>query len=75
MLPLLVSKLLRSKAATPNSDYLPVEGILGFAPNEISKIIEVQTLFDVEKESEENFYIKLKTNSPVNDSEVKNKIY
>tara|TARA_A100001234_G_C12638678_1_gene391031 strand:- start:917 stop:3736 length:2820 start_codon:yes stop_codon:yes gene_type:complete len=65
--------LKKQGTAKPNSDYLPVEGILGFAPNETSKTIEVQTLFDVEKESEENFYIKLKTNSPVNDSEVKTK--
>ena len=51
--------------ATSGSDYLAQDGILGFAPGENEKTISIQTLIDVEKESDETFFVKLKKNSPV----------
>ena len=59
--------------ATAGSDYLPQDGILGFAPGEKSKTITVQTLVDTEKESSETFFIKLKLNSPDKSSDVATK--
>ena len=57
--------------ATPGSDYLESSGILGFAPGEISKTINVTTLYSEEKEGEEYFYIKLKKNTPTKNSGLK----
>ena len=51
--------------ATSGSDYLAQDGILGFAPGENEKTISIQTLIDVEKESDETFFVRLKKNSPV----------
>ena len=53
--------------ATAGSDYLEQEGILGFAPGETQKTINIQTLVDQEKDPEETFFIRLKKNSPVDD--------
>jgi hypothetical protein len=57
-------------SATAGTDYLPADTIVGFAPNETEKTIEIQTLVDSEKESDETFFVKLTTNSPVDNSEV-----
>ena len=46
------------------------DGILGFNIGETEKTITVQTITDVIKESEETFYIRLRTNSPVDDSDI-----
>jgi len=54
--------------ATAGEDYLAVDGILGFAPNETEKVITVNTLYDTEQEGPESFYIKLSMNSPVESS-------
>lgn len=51
-------------SATEGEDYLPEKGILGFAPGEISKEIQVRTLNDSEKEQDEDFKILLKKNTP-----------
>ena len=56
--------------ATAGTDYLAVDDILGFAPGETEKPIEVQTFKDDTKEFPETFFVRLTTNSPVNDSEV-----
>ena len=58
-------------SATAETDYLPVDVIVGFSPDETEKTIEVQTLVDNVKESQETFFVRLTTNSPVNKSEVK----
>ena len=64
-------KTLKSQGtATAGTDYLAVDDILGFAPGETEKPIEVQTFKDDTKEFPETFFIRLTTNSPVNDSEV-----
>ena len=65
-------KTLKSKgSATVGEDYLEVSGILGFAPGETAKNIEITTLYSVEKESDEYFFIKLEKNSPSEQSGVK----
>ena len=64
-------KTLKKGTATEGEDYLPIEGILGFAPNETEKTISVTTLFSEEKESDEDFFIRLKQNSPSDGSGVK----
>ena len=56
--------------ATVGVDYLKEDGILGFNIGETEKTITVQTITDVIKESEETFYIRLRTNSPVDDSDI-----
>ena len=56
--------------ATAETDYITVDDILGFAPGETEKSIEVQTFKDDTKEFAETFFVRLTTNSPVNDSEV-----
>ena len=56
--------------ATAGTDYIAVDDILGFAPGETEKPIEVQTFKDDTKEFPETFFVRLTTNSPVNDSEV-----
>ena len=57
-------KTLTQGSATPDVDYQPVDGILGFAPNELSKTITVQTLFNDQAEPDENFFISLSKNTP-----------
>lgn len=57
-------KTLKSGSATSGEDYLPEDGILGFAPNETSKTITINTLFSEKREGDEDFYIKIARNSP-----------
>ena len=64
--------LKKQGTATSGTDYLPQDGILGFSPGETEKTLEVQTLFDNEKETDETFFVRLTTNSPI-DSDVKTK--
>ena len=59
-----VDTLANQGSATAGKDYLVVDDILGFSPNEIEKTIEVQTLVDNESDDNEVFYVKLKLNSP-----------
>tara|TARA_A100001234_G_scaffold63840_1_gene55432 strand:+ start:114 stop:2939 length:2826 start_codon:yes stop_codon:yes gene_type:complete len=61
------STIKKQGTATAGSDYLEQEGILGFAPGETQKTINIQTLVDQEKDPEETFFIRLKKNSPVDD--------
>jgi len=63
-------KTLKLGTATEGEDYIAVDGILGFAPNETSKAITVQTLYNTEDEPDEFFYISLKKNSPTNGSKI-----
>ena len=65
-------KTLKSQGtATAGSDYLAQDGILGFSQGETEKTITVQTLVDTQKEAPETFFIRLTTNSPVDNSEVR----
>ena len=64
-------KTLTKGTATPGVDYLPVNGILGFAPNETEKTISINTLYSVETESNETFYVSLEHNSPSDGSGVR----
>ena len=64
-------KTLKKGTATAGKDYLAAEGILGFAPTETQKTITITTLYSVEKEVDEDFYIRLKQNSPSKGSGVK----
>jgi len=48
-----------------DSDYLESNGIIGFSANEIQKTISVQTFFDTQKESEEDFFVILENNTPI----------
>jgi len=58
-------------SATVGEDYLEVSGILGFAPGEISKTIDITTLYSEQKEGDEYFFIKLTKNTPSKQSGVK----
>lgn len=57
--------------ATPDRDYLPDNGILGFAPGETVKSIAIRTFSSPEKEGDEDFYVILKKNSPGEGSRIK----
>lgn len=50
--------------ATANSDYLPGEDILGFAPGETEKKITFKTFYSDEVEKDEDFFVELAQNSP-----------
>jgi len=50
--------------ATANSDYLPVDDILGFQPGDTSKSFAVSTFFDSIVEKNEDFFVELAINSP-----------
>lgn len=52
------------------SDYLPVNDILGFAPGETQKTINVRTINSPEREKDEDFYILLRKNTPLKGSKV-----
>lgn len=52
-------------SAKENEDYLPVNDILGFAPGEKVKTISVRTINSQEREKDENFYVLLRTNTPI----------
>jgi hypothetical protein len=64
-------KTLTKGSAEAGKDYLAADGILGFSPNETEKVITVTTLYDLEQEGDEDFYIKLSMNSPVESSGIK----
>jgi len=60
--------------ATENEDYYPDSDILGFAPGETSKVISIRTFVNDGYESPEDFYIRLRKNTPlekVNNSKIK----
>jgi len=57
-------KTLKSGTATAGEDYVAVDGILGFAENETSKTITVQTYADTVDEPDQTFFMFLKKNSP-----------
>ena len=58
-------------SATLGTDFLNADGILGFAPNESSKTIEIQTLVDFDSDSNETFFIRISNNSPENSLPIK----
>ena len=57
--------------AKEKTDYIPAEGILGFAAGETEKVINIQTLYSEESEQDEYFFIKLTMNSPGEGSGIK----
>ena len=59
-----IKTLSNQGSATAGTDYLAVDDILGFSPNETEKTIDVQTLTDNERDDNETFYIKMTLNSP-----------
>ena len=59
--------------ATENADYIPESGILGFAPGETSKQIQVRTLNDTEREQDEEFKVLIRKNTPMKGSIVQTK--
>ena len=61
----------RKGTATPDEDYLPDSGILGFAPGETVKSITIRTFSSPENEGDEDFYMILKKNSPGEGSRIK----
>jgi len=63
-------KTLKLGTAIEGEDYIAVDGILGFAPNETSKTIPIRTLYNPENEQDEYFFISIKTNSPINGSKI-----
>ena len=64
-------KTLKKGTATEGEDYIATEGILGFAPNETEKTISVNTLYSEEKERDEDFFIRLRRNSPSDGSGIR----
>ena len=48
-----------------------MDSIIGFAPGETEKTFTIQTLVDDIPEKQETFFVRLTTNSPVDNSEVK----
>jgi len=60
----LTFKTLKKGTATADVDYVVRDGIVGFAPNETSKQLIIETIFNPEKETDEYFYVKLDLNSP-----------
>ena len=50
--------------ATPGVDYIADDGIVGFAPYETTKEIEIRTLYNAESELEEDFFVYLKKSTP-----------
>lgn len=65
-------KTLKAKGtAQEGTDYLPVNSVLGFSPNETTKTISVKTLFSTAREPDEYFYLKLSKATPTSTSGVK----
>ena len=58
-------------SATKNIDYVPESGLLGFAVDEVTKTIDIQTLFSAEEEYDETFFMKLTHNTPLDNDDVK----
>ena len=61
----------RKGTATPDEDYLPDNGILGFAPGETVKSITIKTFYSSENEGDEDFFVILKKNSPGEGSRIR----
>ena len=59
--------------ATEGADYLPVNDIVGFAPGETEKSVEVRTLYDNEREGPETFFVLIRKNTPFRGSKVQSK--
>ena len=60
-------RTLTKGSATSETDYLPINTILGFAEGESEKQISVQTLVDNNSEQDETFFVKITQNSPEGD--------
>ena len=60
-------------SAKENEDYIPVKDILGFAPGETSKQIQIRTVNSQEREEQENLFILLRKNTPLKGSKVQSK--
>lgn len=59
-------------SATAEEDYLPINQIIGFQPEETSKTVEIQTFGDpLSDRSTEDFTVSIKQNSPVDTSGIK----
>jgi hypothetical protein len=67
-------KTSKKGTATPDEDYLPDNGILGFAQGETVKRISIRTFYSEEKEGDEDFYVILKINSPGEGSRVRSRL-
>ena len=61
-------KTLNKGSAISGSDYIETSGILGFQSGEVSKKIDVRTLYSDNFEEDKQFYLKLEVNSPNKDS-------
>ena len=59
--------------AEENSDYIPVDDIVGFAPGETFKDVQVRTLTSLEREQDEEFFVLIKKNTPEAGSDVQSK--
>ena len=57
-------------SATKDIDYVSESGILGFTANELTKTIDIQTLFSAESEYDETFFMKLTFNTPEDNDDV-----
>lgn len=57
-------------SATEGQDYIPEKGILGFAPGELEKVIQVRTLNDSIREEDEDFKLLIRKNTPMKGSVV-----
>jgi hypothetical protein len=65
-------KTLTQGTATPDEDFLPIDTIIGFQPQETSKDVNIQTFGDPATErDQEDFYVKLTKNSPGEGSGIK----
>ena len=60
-------------SATPNKDFIMVDDIVGFAPNESSKKVEIKTINDSVAENDELFFARIKLNSPDRNSGIVSK--
>lgn len=59
--------------ATPGEDYIEVSDILGFAPGESEKQINIKTLYSEKSEPQENFFVQITKNTPAAGSELSTK--
>ena len=67
-------KTSKKGTATPDEDYLPDNGILGFAQGETVKKISIRTFYSEEREVDEDFYVIIKINSPGEGSRIKSRL-
>ena len=56
--------------AEENLDYIPVDDIIGFAPGETFKDIQIRTLTSIEREQDEDFKVLIRKNTPMEGSDV-----